>query len=192
MVGLALLGVPIIRLIYEHGRFTEHATQQTAHALTGYAVGLAAYSAVKVVAPAYYALGRTRIPLAGSMIAVGANLLWNVATFRWLGHFGLALGTSIAATMNLLVLVSSFQWQVKGLLSREFFLALARIVGASVVMGVAVWFLSGRLELMPAHGLTARFLKAIVPCGVGAAVYFLTARVLGLEEAQTLVRRLRR
>jgi putative peptidoglycan lipid II flippase len=192
MVGLALLGVPIIRLIYEHGRFTEHATQQTAHALTGYAVGLAAYSAVKVVAPAYYALGRTRIPLAGSMIAVGANLLWNVATFRWLGHFGLALGTSIAATMNLLVLVVSFQVQVRGLLTREFFAALARIVGASVVMGVVVFFLSRRLELIASHALAVRFLKALAPVSAGAAVYFLAARVLGLEEAQTLVKRLRR
>src|SRR5450432_4290124 len=44
MVGLKLLGVPIIRLIYEHGRFTEHATHETARALGGYALGLAAYA----------------------------------------------------------------------------------------------------------------------------------------------------
>ena len=79
MVGLALLGVPIIRLIYEHGRFSAHATHETARALAGYAVGLAAYAAVKVVAPAFYALGRTRVPLVGSVIAVVANLLWNFA-----------------------------------------------------------------------------------------------------------------
>jgi putative peptidoglycan lipid II flippase len=192
MVGLALLGVPIIRLIYEHGRFTEHATHETARALTGYALGLAAYAAVKVVAPAFYALGRTRVPLVGSVIAVVANLAWNLATFRSLGHFGLALGTSIAATMNLLVLVLAFQTQVRGLLTRDFFAALARIVGASAVMGAAVWFLSGRLELIASHSLAVRFLKALGPVAAGAAVYFLAARVLGLEEAQTLVKRLRR
>jgi putative peptidoglycan lipid II flippase len=192
MVGLALLGVPIIRLIYEHGRFTEHATHETAHALTGYAVGLAAYAAVKVVAPAFYALGRTRVPLVGSVIAVAANLAWNLATFRSLGHFGLALGTSIAATMNLLVLVLAFQTQVRGLLTRDFFAALARIVAASVVMGAAVWLLSGRLELIASHSLAVRFLKALGPVAAGAAVYFFAARVLGLEEAQTLVKRLRR
>ena len=192
MVGLALLGEPIIRLIYEHGRFSEHATHETARALTGYAMGLAAYAAVKVVAPAFYALGRTRVPLAGSLIAVLANLAWNFATFRSLGHFGLALGTSIAATMNLLVLVLAFQTQFKGLLTRDLFAALARIVGASVVMGVAVYFLSGRLELLASHGIAVRFLKALGPVSVGAAVYFLAARAFGLEEAQTLVRRLRR
>jgi putative peptidoglycan lipid II flippase len=192
MVGLALLGVPIIRLIYEHGRFSEHATHETARALTGYALGLAAYSAVKVVAPAFYALGRTRVPLAGSLIAVVANLAWNFATFRTLGHFGLALGTSIAATMNLLVLVLSFQAQVRGFLTRDFFLALARIAGASVLMGVVVYFLSGRLEQIGSHALGFRFLKALGPVSAGAAIYFLAARALGLEEAQTLIRRLRR
>ena len=50
-VGLALLGVPIIRLIYEHGRFSPHATLETARALSGYAIGLVAYAAIKVVAP---------------------------------------------------------------------------------------------------------------------------------------------
>ena len=192
MVGLALLGVPIIRLIYEHGRFGEHATHETARALTGYALGLAAYASVKVVAPAFYALGRTRVPLIGSVVAVLANLLWNFATFRTLGHFGLALGTSIAATVNLLVLVGAFQAHFKNLFTRDLFAALARIVGASIAMGVAVWFLSGRLELIASHGLAVRFLKALGPVTVGAVVYFLAARALGLEEAQTLLRRLRR
>ncbi|HVX96964.1 MAG TPA: murein biosynthesis integral membrane protein MurJ [Polyangia bacterium] len=192
MVGLALLGVPIIRLIYEHGRFSEHATYETARALTGYAVGLAAYSAVKVVAPAFYAIGRTRVPLIGSVLAVAANLAWNYATYRSLGHFGLALGTSVAATVNLLVLVTAFQIQIKNLITRELLAALARIVGASLAMGVAVYFLSARLELIASHALVVRFLKALGPVAAGAAVYFGAAKVLGLEEAQTLVRRFRR
>jgi putative peptidoglycan lipid II flippase len=192
MVGLALLGVPIIRLIYEHGNFSPRATLETAHALTGYAFGLASYAAVKVVAPAFYALGRTRVPLLGSLLAVGANLLWNFATFRSLGHFGLALGTSLAATVNLAVLVAAFQIEVKNLLTRDLFFALARIVGASAVMGAAVWFLSGRLEQIADPDLGPRFLKALAPVFVGAGVYFFAARVLGLEEARTLMRRVRR
>jgi putative peptidoglycan lipid II flippase len=192
MVGLGVLGVPIIRLIYEHGNFTTHATHETARALQGYAFGLAAYASVKVVAPAFYALGRTRVPLVGSLLAVGANLAWNLATFRSLGHFGLALGTSIAATVNLAVLVFAFQSQVKNLLTRELLLAVARIAAASAVMGVAVWLLSGRLELLANPPLVNRLVKALVPVVAGAGVYFLAARAFGLEEARTLVSRLRR
>jgi putative peptidoglycan lipid II flippase len=132
------------------------------------------------------------VPLIGSVLAVAANLAWNYATYRSLGHFGLALGTSVAATVNLLVLVTAFQIQIKNLLTRELFAALARIVGASLAMGVAVYFLSARLELISSHALVVRFLKALGPVAAGAAVYFLAAQVLGLDEAQTLVRRFRR
>jgi putative peptidoglycan lipid II flippase len=192
MIGLYLLGVPIIRLIYEHGNFSHRATLETARALTGYTFGLAAYAAVKVVAPAFYALGRTRVPLIGSLLAVAANLIWNFATFRTLGHFGLALGTSIAATVNLAVLVFSFQVLVKNLLTRDLLASVIRIVGASLIMGIAVWFLRGFLEDIPGRELGLRFVKALVPVFAGAGVYFFTARALGLEEAHMLVRRLRR
>ncbi|HSZ81200.1 MAG TPA: murein biosynthesis integral membrane protein MurJ [Polyangia bacterium] len=191
-VGLALLAVPIIRLIYEHGHFSARATEQTARALFGYSFGLASYASIKVVAPAFYALRRTRVPLIGSLLAVAANLAWNLATFRGLGHVGLALGTSIAATVNLAVLVFAYETQVKNLLTRDFFAGVVRILAASAAMGVVVWFLSGRLELIARTGLAVRLLKAIGPVVVGTVVYFFSARALGLEEAQTLLRRVRR
>src|SRR5256714_124745 len=59
-IGLIVLAQPIISVIYEHGRFTPEATRQTAGALQFYAIGLAAYSAVKVLAPAYYLSLRSR------------------------------------------------------------------------------------------------------------------------------------
>jgi putative peptidoglycan lipid II flippase len=192
-VGLALLGMPIIRLIFEHGRFSHDATIQTARALSGYAVGLVAYAAIKVVAPAFYALGRTRVPVIASVTAVAANLIWNFATFRRFGHVGLALGTSVAALANFGVLAFAFQRQIGGLLTRELLVPLMRIVAASAVMAAAVWALSRWLETtLPAGGAVMFAVKALIPITAGIAVYFGAARLLGLEEARVLVRRFRR
>ncbi len=180
-VGLALLGVPIIRLIYQHGRFSSHATYETARALSGYAVGLVAYAAIKVIAPAFYALGRTRVPLIGSLTAVVSNLIWNVATFRTLGHFGLALGTSIAALANFSVLAFAFQRQIGGLFARDLLVPFARILGASAVMAVAVWMVSRAVERLgrrrhdglpdpsadPDRGRGDRLLRGRAPAGGG-------------------------
>ena len=190
-VGLALLGVPIIRLIYQHGRFSPHATLETARALSGYAVGLAAYAAIKVVAPAFYALGRTRVPLVGSVTAVAANLIWNFATFRRFGHVGLALGTSIAALVNFSVIVLAFEYQFRGLLTRDLLVPLLRILAASGVMAAAVWAVTSRMEMLPGGGTTVFAAKAFVPILVGLAVYFGAARLFRLEEATTLLRRFR-
>jgi putative peptidoglycan lipid II flippase len=190
-VGLALLGVPIIRLIYEHGKFSPHATAETARALSGYAVGLVAYAAIKVVAPAFYALKRPRVPLIASVSAVAANLLWNVLTFRRFGHVGLALGTSIAALVNAGILVYAFENRIRGFLSRELLLPFAKILAAAAVMAGAVWLASARVEALPAAGTVGAAIKAFVPIAVGIAVYFGAARALRLQEARTLLKRFR-
>ena len=190
-VGLALLGRSIIRLIFEHGRFGPHATIETARALSGYAVGLVAYSAIKVVAPAFYALGRTRVPLLASLSAVAANLLWNILTFRRFGHVGLALGTSIAATVNLAILVGAFQLQVRQFLTGAFVGTLARIVLAAAAMAAVIWPLSRWLADVAPDGLSGRAIVVLGPVVVGTCVYFVAARALELPEAAALLRRFR-
>jgi putative peptidoglycan lipid II flippase len=190
-VGLALLGVPIIRLIYEHGRFSHHATVETARALSGYAIGLVAYAAIKVVAPAFYALKRARVPLVASVSAVLANLIWNALTFRRFGHVGLAVGTSIAALVNAAVLVYAFQKQIGGFITRELVVPFAKILAAAAVMAAVVWLATTRIEQLPGSGTGNALVKAFVPITVGIAVYFAAARALRLQEATTLVRRFR-
>ncbi len=191
-VGLALLGLPIIRLIYQHGRFSPHATLETARALSGYAVGLCAYAAIKVVAPAFYAIKRPRFPVIASVAAVAANLLWNIFTFRRFGHVGLALGTSLAALVNFSILAIAFHKRVHRLFTRDLLVPVLKIGCASAIMAAAIWAVSSRVELLPGAGVTIFAVKAFLPIAVGAAVYFGAARVFGLEEARALVARLRR
>jgi len=103
-VGLAVLGQPIISLLFEHGHFGSHDTLQTANALAAYSFGLAAYSAVKVLVPVFYAFGNTRIPVISSALSVAFTVGLNWVSFRVLhlwDFWGLALGTSLAAFVNL-------------------------------------------------------------------------------------------
>src|SRR6267154_601823 len=96
-IGLAMLASPIISVIYQHGRFTAEMTRQTAGALQYYATGLVAYAALKVLTPAFYAVGKRNTPMVVSFLAIGANLFLNwLFTFRlgW-GHRGLAFSTGL-------------------------------------------------------------------------------------------------
>jgi putative peptidoglycan lipid II flippase len=105
-VGLALYGVPVIGLIYEHGRFGHTDTIAAAHALTAYAVGLAGYAGIKVLAPAFYALDDARTPMLVSVISILVNLTlnWILVHVLGLGHVGLALSTSAVALGNFVLL----------------------------------------------------------------------------------------
>src|SRR5438477_8424534 len=135
-IGLAMLASPIISVIYQHGRFTAEMTRQTAGALQFYAIGLVAYSALKVLTPAFYAIGRRNTPMIVSFLAIGTNLLLNwIFTFRlgW-GHRGLALSTSLVATINFLLLYILMRQHTGRLETRRMFTALGKICIAGVLL----------------------------------------------------------
>src|ERR1043165_8865840 len=114
-IGLMILARPIIAVIYQHGRFSSFATDQTAVALQFYAIGLTAYAAVKVLAPAFYALDRRYLPMMVSMLSIVINFMlnWFFLFKVQLGHRGLALSTSIVALTNFLLLYI-MMWRYSG------------------------------------------------------------------------------
>jgi putative peptidoglycan lipid II flippase len=90
-----------VALLYGYGRFTPEDVRATAAALAAYSVGLAAYSGVKVLVPICYAMGKARVAIYSSLLSVAANLALNLLFDRSLCYWGLALGTSITAFLNL-------------------------------------------------------------------------------------------
>ncbi len=187
-VGLLVLGVPVVRLLYERGRFTAHDTERTAAALVFYGAGLVAYSAVKVLAPAFYAHGLPRVPLVASVAAVATNLAINVALYDVLGFRSVALGTSIAALVNAGLLAVWFERRVGGLRGEGTPRAMALMTVAALGMGAIASFTARALEeALGTRGLLAQATTALLPVGVGIAVYFAGARTLGLSEARRIV-----
>ena len=73
-IGLIVLGRPIIALIYEHRSFGPNDTDHTSAALACYAIGLAGYAAIKILAPAFYALNDSRTPMMISLTVDGDKL----------------------------------------------------------------------------------------------------------------------
>lgn len=200
--GLAFLGVPIISLIFEHGRFHSTDTEATAQALAAYAVGLTAYSVVKVLVPICYAIGETRYAVFSSVFSVVSNLLFNFAFVKKLGFTGLAFGTSVTAILNSLLLWHLISKKLgerqaeTG--SRSLFQSCARFAGAALLMGVTVfavdryWF----SPLNPANPFWFRLLRTGGGVALGLFVYWRVSILLGLKESLEIIdllkRRLRR
>lgn len=139
--GLVVLGTPIVGLIYEHGRFTAADTQAAARALAGYAAGLAGYAGIKIVAPAFYALGDVRTPMRVSIVSIVVNYAANWVLVRALdfGHIGLALSTSTVATLNFLWLFAVLRRRLGGMEDARLAAALLRIGAAAGVMSLCVF-----------------------------------------------------
>ena len=192
-VGLAILAGPIISLIYEHGRFGAGDTAGTSAALVLYAMGLYAYSGVKVFAPAFYALDEVRVPVAGSILAMAANVALNLVLYPVLGYRGVALGTSLAAWANFAVLAIAWRRRHGGLGGGGVYRQLGRVLAASSVLAVVCWGAAGWLAPhLPVQGLARQILLALLPIAAGAAAYFAAARFLGVRELSEIASALRR
>jgi putative peptidoglycan lipid II flippase len=193
-IGLMVLGGPIVSLIYQHGRFHPADTEATAQALLGYALGLYAYSGVKVLAPAFYALGSARVPVVASWASMLANVALGAILFPVLGHRGVALGTSLAAGVNFAVLVIAWR-RAHGSLGGEGVLRqLGYVLLASGAMAAVVWATHRGLAtvLAPRDDTGSRALLALGPIGAGVACYLGAARALGISELGELAAVVRR
>jgi putative peptidoglycan lipid II flippase len=184
-VGLLVLGAPVVRLLYERGRFSALDTQGTASALGLYALGLVAYTGVKVLAPAFYALGSPRVPLLGSVLAVATNLAILVASYERFGYRGVALGTAAGSLVNVAVLIGVLERRLGGLLRRGAVVGMARMILASALMAAPAAWLSAALEArFGTAGLTAQLLTGLLPVTLGAVLYGVAAFALRVPQLQ--------
>jgi len=103
-VGLVVLAEPVVQLLFQGGKFLPVHTAATVPIVQAYMLGVLPYSLVKVFAPAFFAVDRPRVPMLASISSVAANLLFNSLTYHSLGAAGLALGTTVAALVNLAIL----------------------------------------------------------------------------------------
>ncbi len=192
-VGLAVLGGPIISLIYQHGRFGAADTAATAQALLFYALGLYAYSAVKVFAPAFYALDEARTPVAGSVLGMLSNVALNVGLFPVLGFRGVALGTSLAAMANFAVLAWAWRARHGGLGGTGVVPQLGKVLVASAVLGAAAWgTFHGLDRLLAPGGLRRQLLLGLAPVLAGGLAYLAASRALRIAELDELLGAIRR
>ncbi len=186
--GLLVLATPIVRLLYERGAFAAQgdATARTAAALGYYSLGLVAYTGVKVLAPAFYALGAPRVPLLASAAAVATNLLVNVAFYRSFGFRSVALGTSLGAWVNAAVLSIGLRRRL-GPAEKPQASGFPRMIAASVAMAAAAWGVSTLVESrLGHHGLANQLAAGLLPVAAGIGAYALGAVLLRIPEAAAL------
>ncbi len=188
-IGLMMLSRPIISLLYEHGKFNAHATDQAAIALQGYALGLCAYSALKILSPAFYAIDKRRTPMVVSFISIALNAFVNwLFTFKfgW-GIRGLALGTGCVAITNFLLLYILMRRETSALGGRELALTLGKLAVAGGALGAVCWsvehWVAAGWVSIPFLPRAALLLGTI---GIAAGAFFGTALLLRIEELEDI------
>ena len=134
MIALIALRVPIISVLFQRGEFDCRSTILTSQALLYYAVGLWAFSGVRVVVSAFYSLQDTKTPVKVAIIALIVNIILSVILMYPLRHGGLALATSIASAVNIIILCVLLRRRIGRFLDRKFYGSTFKIIVSSLAM----------------------------------------------------------
>ncbi len=184
-VALWLLREPITRVLFERGRFGPEDTQATAWALGFFAIGLTAFSAMRIVAQAFYALEDPRTPVQVGIAAVGLNVLFAIALMGPLKHGGLALSASASAAFNLAALLWLLRRRLGPLGGRRIMASLARVGIATAVMAAWCGLVLWRWPEAPPPGVEAAWLALAITGGIGS--FGAASLILGGEEGPALL-----
>lgn len=180
-LALAVLSVPLIATLFEHGKFSVADALQTQPALIAYSVGLTGLILVKVLAPGFYAKQDIRTPVKIAIFTLLLTQLMNVAFIVPLKHAGLALSIGLASLVNASLLY-------RGLRRRGTFRPqpgwrgfVLKLVAALLVLGAVLWFGMGHQDWWFAATTPQRVarLAALVLAGGGA--YFATLFGVGFR-----------
>jgi len=138
-VAMIVIPEPIITVLFQRGEFSAEDAYKTGMALRGFALGLPGYVLIKVLQPGFFARENTRSPMMMAAVTVVVNIVMSLLLFGPLGHVGIAIATTIAAWVNVVLLAIGLKGMVH--VDRSFWVKILRMVMASVVMGVLVWLL---------------------------------------------------
>ena len=193
-VGLWMLSEQILSVIYQHHKVTWYDIEQSAAALRFYSLGLAAYAGMKVLAPAFYAIGRRKTPMVVSFIAIGVNFGLNFwFTKLGYGHSGLAMSTGIVALTNFAILYCCMKREIVSLETRRLLVVLVKVFLASDALALvcwgAKWLLLERWQTM---GLPLRMSALGLTIALSMAAFCTVAAILRLREMHDLLDAVRR
>jgi putative peptidoglycan lipid II flippase len=185
-VGFMVLAQPIIRVLFEHGKFDVYSTRMTADALFFYSIGLFAYGATKILQSCFFALKDTVTPAKVSFVALIVNIILNSILMFPMKLGGLALATSISGTITFLILFLLLRKRIHGFDIEALMLSFIRILLASILMGAVCGLVSRNIVL--GYSFFARLLNLGLAIVSGLASYILFCFILRVKEIQELWR----
>jgi putative peptidoglycan lipid II flippase len=187
------LAEPIVRLIFEHGQFSAAATPRVAAALMALAPGLFFFSAVNILARAFYALHDIRTPMKISIFCLGVNLLLAVSLVQHFRELGLGAANTLSAICNAALLLFALRKKLSRLEMGELKRHLAILFLTAAAAALIAWALWKTMDARWGHATFGmRMLDVFGPMSAGGLFFWLAALAANVPAAREIMALFRR
>lgn len=194
-VGMFFLAGPMVATLFNYGAFDDHDVRMAGYSVMAYAVGLMAFTLVKVLAPGYFSRQDTRTPVRISVISLVTNIVLNIAIVLPMMHYGftaphagLALATGVAAVLNAGMLYRGLRRNGVYTPGDGWGWLATRVLLSNLVMAVLLWWLAGDIGGWMTTPWFDRGLRLTGCVGAGAAVYFAVLWISGVRPRHLVMR----
>ena len=165
LAGAIALGADAIEVLFGRLAFDGESVRLTAGALTAYAVGLPAHGVLEVQMRLAFALKDTRTPVLIGVLAMAANVLIATVLSPLIGHVGIGLALSIAATAEAIALGIVVERQLPGVHGQGLAVLALRLAAIATGAALAGSAVSAVLSGVGASALTRLALSGVAFAG---------------------------
>lgn len=181
-IGMIALRYPLIRVLFQHGKFSAEDTLMTAIPLVYFSLGIVAQSVIQVLPRMFYALKDTWTPALIGILAMIVNFVGALILIRPMDHGGLALANMIASFVNMLLLIIILHRRLGEIDGKNLLMTFLKTTVISVLFGAVVWLWSVWLTTILGTGTISSLLILVTGFFLGALLFALIAGLLRMEE----------
>jgi len=176
-IGVMIFGKDIVKIIYERGKFTEHAVYITTLALLGYGLGIFFTGIRDILNSTLFSMGKTKITTINGIIGVIINIIFSVVLSKYIGIMGVALASAIAMIVTSILLFKSIIKLEKGFIIKDIIRKIGIITINSIIMGVIIIIIVICLR-SKLNSIVLLFIGTII----GSIIYFILCYLFKIEE----------
>lgn len=183
-LGLALLAVPMLTTLFQYRAFNAFDVSMASRSLGAYALGLPAFVLIKVLASGFFSRQDTVTPVKIGVVAMLANVVLNLLLVFPLAHAGLALATSLSASINAGLLYFFLHRKGHYQPGPGWLTYLARLCIAVIVMALLLGLCIPDSSRWSEWAVFERCLNLSLWVGLGVLSYFVVLALLGMRPKQ--------
>ena len=176
-IALLIASEEIISSLFGYGSFDEESAKNSGKALFYFAIGLPAFSLIKVFSTFFFARHNTKIPFYISLTSVFLNVFISITFFKEVGFLIIPIATTVSSWANAVLLFIFLRINSLFSFNLFFIIRFIKILIASILMGIffnyLIYFFNDKLTYQASF--KAFYLIGIVILGL---IFYLLIAIL--------------